>query len=557
MAKPALMTVDDDSDVLHAVERDLRRRYADRYRVLAADSGPAALQILDRLKERHETVALLLADQRMPVMPGVELLGEVLKRYPAAKRVLLTAYADTDAAISAINLARIDYYLLKPWDPPEQNLYPVLDDLLEVWLAGYQPPYDGLRVLGQRWSPLSYQMREFLGRHQVPFQWIDVEAKETNQEARALLDQVTAEGLVLPVIVFPDGARLSQPKPGELAEKLGLRMRAETSFYDLVIVGAGPAGLAAAVYGASEGLKTLLIDREAPGGQAGLSSRIENYLGFPSGLSGADLARRAVVQARRFGVELLAPQEAESLCANGPYRILKLADGSEVSAHSVLISTGLAWRKLAVSGMDRLQGAGVYYGSAMTEAFDCRGEDVYIVGGANSAGQAAVFFSQFARTVTMLVRAASLAKSMSQYLIDQINAIPNIKVETETEVTSVDGASNLESITIRNRATGETRTAPATGLFVFIGAVPQTAWLKGVLPMDDRGYVLSGPQLAGDGLEPKPWTQTRQPFLLESGMPGVFVAGDVRHNSIKRVASAVGEGSIAVQMVHQYLSNVK
>jgi len=557
MAAPAIVTVDDERDVLHAVERDLRRKYGKDYRILGTDSGNEALGLLQQLKTRGDSLALMLADQRMPHVSGLDVLGQAMRLFPQAKRALLTAYADTNAAIAAINTAKVHYYLLKPWDPPEEKLYPVLDDLLEDWQAEYQAPYSGLRVLGTRWSPASHQVKDFLGRNQIPYQWTDVEIAAPDKEVEQLIPNGDFKSVSLPLVVLPGGEVLSNPPLGELAARIGLRTRAETTFYDFVIVGGGPAGLAAAVYGASEGLKTLLVERQAPGGQAGMSSRIENYLGFPSGLTGADLARRAFTQAKRFGAEILSPQEAVGLRVDGPYRFIKLRDGSEISCHALLIASGLSWKKLDIPGVDRLQEAGVYYGAAMTEAQLCAGEDVYVVGGANSAGQAAVYFAQFARSVTILVRSDSLQKGMSQYLIDQIRQVENIRVETQSEVVEVHGEDHLESITILNQETGETKTVPTTALFIFIGAVPCTAWLRGKLPMDDRGYLLTGTLLPKDGDGPKGWKEERDPFLFESIIPGVFAAGDTRHASIKRVASAVGEGSISVQMVHQYLSKVR
>jgi len=554
MAKPVLLTVDDDPEVLRAIERDLRHQYADRYRVLRADSGQGALETLRQLKTRNDPVALLLADQRMPQLDGVGFLSEAMNLYPDAKRALLTAYADTDAAIRAINEVKINHYLLKPWDPPEEQLYPVIDDLLDDWLSTYHPPFDGLRVLGNRWSPKSYEIREFLARSQIPYQWLDIESPDP--EIARLVESLGEEASHLPLVLFPDGSRVSSPTTTELAGRIGLRMKAEMPFYDLVIVGGGPAGLAAGVYGASEGLKTVIIESQAPGGQAGLSSRIENYLGFPSGLSGGDLARRAVTQARRFGVEILAPQQAVGLRIDGPYRLVKLADGSEISCHALLIATGVQWRSLDVPGMERLQGAGVYYGAGPAEAISCKDEDVYIVGGANSAGQAAMYFSKYARRVVMLVRGESLARSMSQYLIDQIKNTPNIQVEPRTQVVEVHGQDRLESISILCSDSGKVEQVPASALFIFIGAVPRTEWLDGIVERDERGFILSGSRLVHDGKRPKGWTLDRDPGLLETNVPGVFVVGDVRLGSVKRVASGVGEGSIAVQFVHQYLAKV-
>ncbi|MEP0872688.1 FAD-dependent oxidoreductase [Trichocoleus desertorum AS-A10] len=553
MAKPVILTVDDDPDVLQTVSRDLRHQYGDRFRIVRADSGQAALDALQQLKLRNEFVALFLVDQRMPQMSGVEFLEQALDMYPNSKRALLTAYADTDAAIRAINNIQIDYYLLKPWDPPEERLYPVLDDLLDDWFASFRPPFEGIRVVGNRWSPLSHQVKDFLARNQVPYQWLDIELEG---EATQLVEYAEADGKQqLPLVLFPDGSRLIQPSNLAIAEKIGLQTQAERPFYDLAIIGGGPAGLAAAVYGASEGLSTVMIERQAPGGQAGSSSRIENYLGFPVGLSGVDLARRAVAQARRFGVEILTPQEVTAVQITNPYRILHLADGSEISCHALLVATGVAYRKLDVPGMDQLCGAGVYYGAAMTEAIACQGETVYIVGGANSAGQAAMHFSKYALEVVMLVR-SPLTKSMSQYLIDQIEATDNIKVCVGCAVEEVKGDKNLEAIVIKNIHTGESETVEAASLFIFIGAMPKTDWLDGVVERDERGFILTGPDLIRDGKPPKGWNQDRSPFLLETSVPGIFAAGDARYNSVKRVASGVGEGSIAVQFIHRYLSKV-
>ncbi|MGH9833774.1 MAG: FAD-dependent oxidoreductase [Blastocatellia bacterium] len=550
MAKPVLLTVDDDAEVLRAVERDLRREYGARFRVLRADSGEKALDALRQLKLRNDPVALLLVDQRMPKMSGVEFIEQANAIYPEAKRALLTAYADTEAAIGAINKARVDYYLMKPWDPPEENFYPVLNDLLDDWLASFRPPFEGIRVLGHRWSPQALEIKSFLAGNHVPYQWLDVEA---DAEAERLLEG--APGRKLPLVVFPDGEQLEAPGALQIAEKVGLRTRADQPFYDLVIIGGGPAGLAAAVYGASEGLRTVMVERQAPGGQAGTSSRIENYLGFPSGLSGADLARRAVTQARRFGVEIVAAEGVGLRCQDS-YRFAQLTDGSELSSHVILISTGVAWRKLDVPGTERLAGAGVYYGAAMIEAISCRDEDVFVVGGANSAGQAAMHLSKYARQVTMLVRGTGLAATMSQYLIDQIAATPNITVRCRASVAEAHGDEHLETITVADANTATRETLPTKSLFIFIGAQPHTDWLAGKLERDEHGFILSGPDLLRDGRKPKGWTMEREPFLLETSVPGIFVAGDVRHGSIKRVASSVGEGSIAVQFIHQYLGKL-
>jgi thioredoxin reductase (NADPH) len=556
MPKPVLITVDDDPEVLRAVERDLRQRYSEGYRVMRAESGATALRSLATLKKRNEPVALLLADQRMPDMNGVEFIGKALLLYPDAKRVLLTAYADTDAAIQAINHARIQHYLLKPWDPPEEHLYPVIDDLLEDWQATYRPAFDGVRIIGHRWSPRSYAIRDFLARNQLPYRWLDVEAADRDKEVREAAELVKQNSFKLPAAIFPDGTCLPDPSQAELAARLGLRTDATTSFYDLLIVGGGPAGLAAAVYGASEGLSTIMIEREAPGGQAGMSSRIENYLGFPSGLSGADLTRRAVAQARRFGVEILAPQEVKSLRVEAGSKFVKLADGKEIGAKAVVVATGVSYRKLNVPGLEALQGAGVYYGAAMTEASACKNEDVYVVGGANSAGQAAMFFSKYARRVIMLVRASSLTVSMSQYLIEQIRQTSNIHVEYNSQVTEAFGTDRLEAISVLCSSSGETQKVPAASLFIFIGAAPGTEWLAGVVERDDKGFILTGQDLLVDGKRPKGWPLERQPWLLEASVPGIFIAGDVRCRSIKRVASGVGEGANAVQFVHQYLGSV-
>jgi thioredoxin reductase (NADPH) len=556
MAKPVILTVDDDADVLRAIERDLRQHYSDRYRILRAESGIAALDLLRRLKQRNDSVALLLVDHRMPEMNGVETLVEAIKLYPNSKRVLLTAYADTEAAIKAINAVQLNHYLLKPWDPPEQHLYPVLDDLLDDWSADFHPPFEGVRVLGTRWSAKSYDVRDFLARNQVPYQWLDADAADREPEVKRLLESLKQDELKLPLVWFPDGHCLPEPDSQQIAEKLGLRTRAGLEFYDLAILGGGPAGLAAAVYGASEGLKTVMVEQEAPGGQAGLSSRIENYLGFPSGLSGADLARRAVTQARRFGVEIVSPQQAMGIRVNGPYRYVRLRDGNEFSCHALLLAMGVQWRKLEIPGVDRLQGAGVYYGGGSTEAISCRDEDVYIVGGANSAGQAAMFFSRYARRVVMVVRGESLAASMSQYLIDQIKETGNIHVEYSSRIAEVHGETRLESISIKCDLTGDVSQVPAAALFIFIGAEPRTGWLDGTVERDTRGFILTGPDLMRDGKRPKGWTLERSPGLLETNVPGIFAVGDVRYGSIKRVASGVGEGSIAIQFVHQYLSKV-
>ncbi|MDB6067786.1 MAG: fused response regulator/thioredoxin-disulfide reductase [Pedosphaera sp.] len=550
MAKPVIWTVDDDPDVLRAVERDLRRQYGDRYRVISADSGASALEAVKQLKLRNEAVALFLVDQRMPRMSGVEFLEQAIPLYPDAKRALLTAYADTDAAIRAINSVQIDHYLMKPWDPPEERLYGVVDDMLDDWQASYHPVFEGVRIVGTRWSPRSSEIRDFLGRNFVPHQWLNI---EIDPAAKQLLDTTGADASALPLVVFQDGSFLGNPPTVEVARKLGLRTKAEFPFYDLVVVGAGPAGLAAAVYGAADGLHTLLVEREAPGGQAGRSSRIENYLGFPMGLSGGDLARRAVAQARRFGVEILAPQEVQGVRIEGPSRVLKLGDGSEIGCRAVLIATGIAFRKLEVPGLDRLSGAGVYYYAPMSEAFSYKDGDVYIVGGANSAGQAAMYFSKFARQVTMLVRGNALSDTMSQYLENQIAATKNITVKLNTSVIAVEGVDRCQSITIQNNKTRATETVSASALLIYAGATPCTDWLTGLVERDSQGYLISGQHLMKEGKRPTGWVADRDPLYLETSVPGIFVAGDVRHRSAKGVTSGVGEGAMAVKLVHEYL----
>ncbi len=556
MAKPILLSVDDDSDVLRSIERDLRSKYGAEYRVIGSDSPEGALDLLKQLKVRNDSVALLLADQRMPRMDGVEFLQQGMRIFPKAKRALLTAYTDMSAAISAINQANINYFFLKPWDPPSEHLYPQLDDLLDDWQATYRPTFEGIRVLGTRWSPRSYDLRDFLARNHVPYQWIDVEISANDPETKRLMEALGSEAADLPIVLFPDGTKLLESMPADVAKKVGLRTRAQTDFYDLAIVGGGPAGLAAAVYGASEGLKTVMIEKEAPGGQAGMSSRIENYLGFPAGLSGSDLARRAVVQAQRFGVEILSPLEVVGVRTEGSYRILKLADGNEISCHALMISTGVQWRKLEAEGIERLQGAGVYYGGGATEALSCAGEIVYVVGGANSAGQAAMNFAKYAERVVILVRGDSLAATMSQYLIDQIKETPKIQIWAHASMVEAHGATHLEEISVMCSDTNKIDRVPATSMFIFIGALPRTDWLAGLVERDERGFILTGPDLIRDGQHPKGWTLERDPFLLETNVPGIFAVGDVRYGSVKRVASGVGEGSVAVQFIHQYLSKV-
>jgi thioredoxin reductase (NADPH) len=549
MPTPIILAVDDDASVLEALVQDLRRNYAEKYRIVRAGSGQAALDTCARLRDRGDPVALVVSDQRMPGMTGVEMLERLQSINPTARRVLLTAYADTEAAIRAINSARIHYYLTKPWDPPEERLYPVLDDLLEDWNEGYKPPFEGIRVIGPRWSLRDYQIRSFLSRNQVPYVWVD---PERDSQAVELLRRFGVDDSRLPVVLFQDGAALVQPDDALLAEKVGLRTQAEQDFYDLVVAGAGLAGLAAAVYGASEGLRTLVLEPEAPGGQAGSSSKIENYLGFPRGVSGERLARNAVDQAKRFGAEFIT-QRAAGIRSDGQYHQVRLAHGKDVSCRVCLIAVGVCYRRVEAPGVERLLGAGVYYGASLAEARACKDESVYVVGGANSAGQAAMHFSQVAKNVTMLVRSHGLEKSMSKYLIDQIAGTSNIAVETNTEIVEAIGDKRLERIRIRGPRGEEERSA--SSVFLFIGAAPQTEWLPETVLRDANGFVLSGRDLRdNEGRLPRIWKEDREPYLLESSMPGVFVAGDVRHGSVKRAASAVGEGSIAVQFMHQYLA---
>lgn len=546
MARPILLAVDDDVNVLEAVVQDLRREYGSEYRVMRAASGQAALDTLSQLRERHEAVGLLLSDQRMPGMTGVQFLERSREVYPEARRVLLTAYADTEAAIQAINSARIHYYLNKPWDPPEEKLYPVLSDLLDDWKAGYRPSFEGLRVIGNRWSARDHEVRSFLSCNHVPYRWMNV----SSEDAQKLMEERGVAADRLPLVIFPDGTVLKEPDLDALAEKIGMRVSASQDFYDLVVVGAGPAGLAAAVYGASEGLRTLVIEPDAPGGQAGTTSMIKNYLGFPHGITGADMSRRALDQARQFQAEIVT-QRATGLRIDGPYRWVRMANEREVSSHAVLLAPGVQYRKLGVPGAEQLTGRGIYYGAALVEAPTCKDEDVYLVGGANSAGQAALHFAKYARKVIMLIRGAGLAATMSKYLIDEIARTSNIELKPGTQVVEAFGEEHLERLKLKGPE-GEYE-VPATSLFVFIGAAPRTDWLPPEVLRDENGFVLAGPDLR-DGKLPKSWGETREPFLLETSVPGVFVAGDVRHGSVKRVASAVGEGSIAVQFVHQYLA---
>ncbi|MEV0714230.1 FAD-dependent oxidoreductase [Asanoa sp. NPDC050611] len=549
MANPAILTVDDDLAVSRAVARDVRRQYGERYRVVRANSGAEALDALKEIKLRGDQVAVLLADFRMPHMNGIEFLEAAMDLFPRARRVLLTAYADTDAAIDAINRVDLDHYLLKPWNPPEEKLYPVLDSLLDAWTSTPEATATVTRVVGHRWSAPSFKVRDFLARNLVPYRWY----LSDEPEGARLLAAAGVEETDVPLVVTPEGKSLVQPTEGDLATHVGLSTTPAKDFYDLVVVGAGPAGLGAAVYGASEGLRTLLVERHATGGQAGQSSRIENYLGFPDGVSGAQLAERARRQAVRFGAELLTTREAVELDVRGTTRVLKFGDGSEVASHSVVLATGVSYRMLDAPGLNDYRGRGVFYGSAATEAPSCSGQDVYIVGGANSAGQAAVYFSRYARKVHILVRGDGLTRTMSRYLIDQIESHDNIEVHSYTEVSEADGDEHLERLVLRDTRDGSTRPVDTSWLFIFIGAEPRTDWLDGVITRDDHGFVITGPDLIAGGSRPVGWTMPRDPYHLECSVPGVFAAGDVRSDSVKRVASAVGEGAMAISLVHRYL----
>ncbi len=551
-ARTVIVTVDDDPGVSRAVARDLRRRYGEQHRIVRAESGDAALDALREMKLRGDEVAVIVADYRMPGMNGIEFLERAMDLYPTARRVLLTAYADTGAAIDAINVVDLDNYLLKPWDPPEEKLYPVIDELLSKWQAEDRRPVRVTKVVGHRWSARSSAVREFLARNQVAYRWYDSE----EPDGQRLLAAAEADGLRLPVVITPDADVLVEPADAELAVKVGLPTTPAQDFYDVVVIGGGPAGLGAAVYGASEGLRTVLVERTATGGQAGQSSRIENYLGFPDGVSGAQLTERARRQATRFGAEVLTTRNVVGLGINGSARTVRFADGGTIDAHTVILATGVSYRQLGAPGLDEMTGRGVYYGSTLTEAVACTGQDVYIVGGANSAGQAAVYLAQHAKSVTILCRGSSLERSMSYYLIQQIGATGNISARICTEVIAAEGSDHLESLTLRDTSTGATETVSAQWLFLFIGAAPLTDWLDGVVVRDGRGFVLAGPDLASCGRRPPGWDLDRLPYHLETSVPGVFVAGDARAESAKRVASAVGEGAMAVMLVHRYLEKL-
>ncbi|MYV56014.1 FAD-dependent oxidoreductase [Streptomyces sp. SID3212] len=549
MVNPTILTVDDDPAVSRAVARDIRRRYGDRYRVVRAISGADALEALREIKLRGEQLAIMLADYRMPQMNGLEFLEAAMDLFPRARRVLLTAYADTGAAIDAINVVDLDHYLLKPWNPPEEHLYPVIDTLLDAWLATPDTTATEIRVVGHRWSAPSFAVRDFLARNLVPYRWLQAD----EPEGERLLAAAGATAADVPLVVTSDGTSLLAPADGELAAHVGLSTVPTSDFYDLVVVGGGPAGLGAAVYGASEGLRTVLVERAATGGQAGQSSRIENYLGFPDGVSGSQLTDRARRQALKFGAEILSTREVTGMEAAGSGRVLHFGEGASITAHTVVLATGVSYRRLDAPGLEEFAGAGVFYGAAVTEAPTCKGQEVYMVGGANSAGQAAVHFSRYADRVHMLVRGGDLRRSMSSYLIDQIEAIDNIVLHPWTEVVDGKGDGHLQQLTLRDTRSGATDTVSTSWLFVFIGAEPRTEWLDGVVVRDELGFVVTGPDLLAGGQRPADWTLPRDPYHLECSIPGVFAAGDVRAASLKRVASAVGDGAMAISLVHRYM----
>ncbi len=551
--KPVIFCVDDDAEVLAAIERDLRQHYKNEYRIMKTGSASEAMNTARQLKQRGIPVALFLVDQRMPDMTGTELLVELRKIYPDSRKVLLTAYADTEAAIVSINEIALDHYLMKPWDPPEQKLYPVLDDVISVWSSQVKTSFEGIRIVGARWSSRSFETKQFLSQNLVPYQWIDLETDEAMKE---LIREASDDFKNLPVVLMPDGSQMVAPTHLELAAKAGVQTKANKPFYDLVVIGSGPAGLANAVYGASEGLRTLIIERNAPGGQAGTSSRIENYLGFPAGVSGNDLAQRAVAQAKKFGAEILTAQEAVSFRREDPYRYIKLTDGSEIACYSIVFATGMSVRKLEATGIEALQGIGVYYGAAMTEASSCKDKDICIVGGANSAGQGAVFFSRYARSISILIRGKSLSPGMSNYLVERINSTPNIKVIPEVEVIAVSGDNKLEKVVVKNCLNGEESVYEWSAMFIFIGAKPHAEMVADFVPLDEKGFILTGSDLPKINNRTKGWNLERDPFLFETNIPGVFAVGDVRSGANRRVAAAVGEGSAGIYMVQKYLQTV-
>lgn len=552
LSTPIIFAVDDDPQVLNAVRRDLRSHFAPEYRVLDAGSGAEALEAVETLKARGDTVALFLVDQRMPSMTGTEFLVQARKTYPDAKRALLTAYADTDAAISAINEVDLDHYLMKPWDPPEDNLYPILDDLLSDWVANTPAPFDGIRVVGTTWSPATHEVKDFLARNEVPYRFLDI---ERDDEAAAIVAASSEEGGSIPIVLFADGTSLVNPERRALAEHVGMQTEADNPFYDLIIIGGGPAGLAGAVYGASEGLSTVMVEAEAPGGQAGTSSRIENYLGFPAGVSGADLARRAVTQATRLGAEILKATVVTEVKTEDQIKVVTLDSGEQLRSHALIIASGMSLRKLSVPGYERYEGAGVYYGAALSEAATYKDRHVFVIGGANSAGQAAMLFARYASTVSVVVRGESLVAKMSTYLIEQIAGQQNIELITDTQVVAVEGDERVERIRLKNNSTDEETVQEAAAIFIFVGAVPHSDFVENLVARNERGFIYTGPDLVLAG-EDFRWTEDRDPLALETSVPGIFAAGDIRHDAIRRVASAVGSGSVAVTLVHQYLDTV-
>lgn len=551
MKQPFILLVDDDLQVIQAIMRDMKSQYRQDYKVVGTDSANEALDLMKELKLKGESVAMVISDQRMPEMEGVHLLEKTKTLHPTARRVLLTAYSDIEAAIKAINEVKLDYYLLKPWHPPQEKLFPIVDELLDEWQAGYRPDHEGIRIIGFQWSPKSHHIKEFFSGNLVPYNWIDVE--ENEEEASKFMESAKVTKSDLPLVVFSDGQFAVDPALPDLAAQVGMNVRASAEVYDVTIIGAGPSGLAAAVYGASEGLKTLLIEKQAPGGQAGTSTRIENYLGFPKGLSGAELTRRALAQATRFGTEMLTTQEATGIRVKDQYKIITLSDGSEINTHTVVVTTGVSYRMLNVPGIDQYTGAGVYYGAAAIEAHACKNGDVYVVGGGNSAGQAAMFLSGHAREVNILIRGADLSRTASSYLIEQIGHTSNIKVVPYTEVVAARGNSMLEELTLKNNQTDEERTVSARALFIYIGARPSTAWLGDTLLLDDHGFILTGRDLVKSKAYASRWKLEREPHLLETSVPGIFASGDVRSGAMARIASAVGEGAMTIKQVHEYL----